>query len=284
MINLSRKAAQRAFERAAGTYDDAAVLQREIADRLLERLDYIKEFSPTAILDLGCGTGYCHNVLKKKYSSAEVIGLDLALPMLTQPGTLSNKNEQRSLVCADAERLPLADNSMDLVISNLTLQWCNPVEVFEECNRILRPGGLFMFTTFGPDTLKELRQAWNSVDKKPHVHDFIDIHDLGDILASTNYQDPVMDTDLLVMTYPDVPAVLRDLKAIGAHNVAVNRERGLTGKTLFNRFRSAYEAWSVQGKIPATYEVVYGHSRVLENNKGGSELRISVDEIGRPSG
>ena len=293
MINLSRKAAQRSFERAAQTYDEAAVLQREIADRLLERLDYIKGFSPTTMLDLGCGTGYCHKVLKKKYPAAEVIGIDLAYPMLSQfrQSLSANEknlneqalNEQQRLVCADAEKIPLADNSMDLVISNLALQWCNPVDVFEECYRVLRPGGLFMFSTFGPDTLKELRQAWTSLDNKPHVHDFIDMHILGDILASVNYKDPVMDTDILVMTYPDVPAVLRDLKAIGAHNVAVNRERGLTGKELFSRFRSAYEALSVKGKMPATYEVVYGHSWVLADNVEENEIRISVDQIGRLS-
>ena len=266
---LDKKALRTAFTRAAPHYDAAAVLQREIADRLLARLDYMR-ITPQRVLDLGCGTGYATGQLAQRYRQAQITGLDLAYAMTqaaqrrTQPRWpfgLGRYLNQNSFVTADAESLPFGDASFDLIFSNLALQWCDPDAVFRECRRLLRPGGLFLFTTFGPDTLKELRSAWRAVDPGLHVHEFIDMHDLGDALVRARFADPVMDVEPLTLTYKDVPAVLRDLKAIGAHNAAAGRRATLTGKTQFARFVQAYGVFrNSDGRLPASYETVFGHA------------------------
>ena len=266
---LDRHAVRSAFARAATTYDNNAVLQREIADRLLARLDYVR-LAPQRLLDLGCGTGYLLSRLRRRYTRAELWGVDLAGSMaqaarrrlqLPLPFGLGRRWSRGRFAITDAEALPFADRSFDLIASNLTLQWCNPDAVFRECRRLLRPGGLLMFTSFGPDTLKELRNAWRAADDAPHVHDFIDMHDLGDALVRARFADPVMDAERLTLTYTELPALLRELKGIGAHNAASARAVGLTGKTRFARFRAAYEAFRrPDGRLPASYEIVYGHA------------------------
>lgn len=248
-----------AFERAATTYDAAAVLQREIAERMLERLDLIK-CRPRRILDVGCGTGHCSRALERRYRRARIIGVDIAYAMARTGKMRTRWRNRQHFVCADAEALPLADGSVDMVLSNLTLQWCDPDAVLHEFARVLRPGGVVMFTSFGPDTLCELRAAWQTVDERPHVHAFLDMHDLGDAVLRAGLADPVMDVEHFTLTYPDVLTLLRDLKNLGAHNVIRTRNRGLTGKRSFARFRSAYEAQARDGLIPATYEAVYGHA------------------------
>ena len=268
---LDRRAVRSAFARAAATYDANAVLQREIADRLLARLDYVR-LAPQRVFDLGCGTGYLLSRLQRRYPRAELWGVDLAGSMVQAarqrlepplPFGLGRGWGRGRFAVGDAEAVPFADRSFDLIASSLTLQWCNPDAVFRECRRLLRPGGLLMFTSFGPDTLKELRAAWRAVDDAPHVHDFIDMHDLGDALVRARFADPVMDAERLTLTYTELPALLRELKGIGAHNAASARAVGLTGKTRFARFRAAYEAFRrPDGRLPASYEIVYGHAWV----------------------
>ena len=272
--HLDRRAVRAAFARAAATYDDAAVLQREVADRLLARLDYIN-LRPMRLLDLGCGTGSLARRLSRRYASAEIVALDLALPMVQAarrqttarlPFGFGARLSRCRYANGDAESLPFADACFDLVVSNLTLQWCDPERVFRECRRVLRPGGLFLFTTFGPDTLKELRAAWRAVDRQVHVHDFIDMHDLGDALVRARFADPVMDVEPLTLTYAKVSGLLRDLKAIGAHNAVVNRRQALTGKDQFARFEQAYERFrDSAGRLPASHEVIFGHAWIPEH-------------------
>lgn len=262
-----RAAVRRSFDRAARTYDAAAALQREIADRLLERLDYIR-ITPTRVLDLGSGTGYATPRLRQRYADAQLLSLDLASAMLahardaTRPSWFKQilSPSRMAWLCADGEALPLADSSIDLVFSNLALQWCDPVRIFAEASRVLRPGGLLLFSTFGPDTLKELRAAFAAVDGSPHVNQFIDMHDLGDQMVRARLADPVMDMEHITMTYTELRPLLRELKDIGAHNVLPGRERGLMGKSRWARLTAAYEPFRKAGRLPATYEVVYGHA------------------------
>jgi len=260
-----------AFERAAASYDSAAVLQREVSDRMAERLAYIKH-EPAVILDAGSGTGYGAAQLRERYPDARIIELDLAAAMLQASrakqqdgagffGRLLGKARTPWQVCGDLEALPLADQSVDMIWSNLAIQWVNvPDSVFAEFRRVLKPDGLVMFSTLGPDTLLELRAAFAGIDGATHVNQFIDMHDLGDALVRTGFGEPVMDMDKIVLTYDDARAVMQDLKAIGAHNATGGRGRGLMGKHAWQQVCSAYEARRRDGKLPATYEVVYGHA------------------------
>ncbi|MCS6786763.1 MAG: malonyl-ACP O-methyltransferase BioC [Thiobacillaceae bacterium] len=272
----ARRAIRAAFERAAAGYDAAAVLQQEVARRLDERLTVMR-IDPAVVLDAGCGTGFGLPLLRARYPRARLLALDLALAMLRQarakyetpPGPLGRlwsrltpHASPLSFLCADLERLPLAASSLDLVWSNLTLQWVgDPVQTFRELRRVLRPGGLLLFSTFGPDTLKELRQAFAGVDGHAHVNRFIDLHDLGDALVHTGFQHPVMEMEFITLTYPDLKALLRELKAIGADTVLEGRRRGLMGKASWQRLEQNYERLRrADGRLPATFEVIYGHA------------------------
>ncbi len=256
---LDKRQVRRAFARAARSYDAAAVLQRTIGERLIQRLEIVK-LQPQRILDAGAGTGYCTRLLTRRYRRAEVIAVDIAQPLLSTARQQRGWFSRSRYVGGDIERLPFADDGFDLVISNLSLQWCDPARAFGELLRVLRPGGLLMFTSFGPDTLIELRRAWAAVDRAAHVHGFIDMHDLGDALVHAGFAEPVMDVEHYTLTYAEVADVMRDLKAIGAHNADRERARGLTGKRRFERFIAAYETARRDGRIPATYEAVYGHA------------------------
>ncbi len=283
-VTLDKAKARAAFERAAPTYDGSAVLQREIANRMLDRLDLIR-CKPKRVLDVGCRTGHCSRALQRRYKGALVVGLDIAHGMVSAAHARRRWRSRQRFVCGDAEALPVADTAVDMIVSNLTLQWCNPDAVFREFARVLRPGGVVMFTSFGPDTLQELRAAWGVVDERPHVHTFIDMHDLGDALVRAGLADPVMDVEHFTLTYPDVLSVLRDLKGLGAHNVNHERHRGLTGKASFACFKSAYEAQARDGLIPASYEAVYGHAWAPEAGsrraRRDSTISVSVNQIGR---
>ena len=253
-----------AFDRAAADYDALAVLQREVGDRLLERLDLMR-LEPTRILDVGAGTGGCTAALAERYPKAQVVALDLAPAMLGQArGRLSGWRRWRrghGFVCGDAAALPLEAGSVDLLVSNLTLQWCPDLPAtFAEFRRVLRPGGVALFSTFGPDTLKELRTAWAAVDDEVHVNRFEDMHNVGDALVQAGLAEPVMEREDLTLTYGDARDLMRDLKGIGAHNVNAGRRRGLTGRRKLQAMLEAYEGFRRDGVLPATYEVVYGHA------------------------
>lgn len=259
---------RRAFDRAAASYDQAAVLQREVCDRMLSRLDYIK-YSPKNIVDAGCGTGYAQPELAKRYPAGNFFAVDIALSMLLQARPdkkgwrrwLSGFGNKIHYLCGDIERFPLKDAYVGMVWSNLAIQWCHDLnQTFAEIYRVLEVDGVFMFSTFGPDTLKELRQAFAHTDNYQHVNQFTDMHDIGDLLVHNGFATPVMDMEYITLTYDDVESVMRDLKAIGAHYVSRNRRQGLMGKTAWKKCIQQYEILRQHGKLPATFEVIYGHA------------------------
>jgi malonyl-CoA O-methyltransferase len=293
---------RRAFDHAAASYDAHAVLQREVCNRLLDRLDFMA-LQPGRVLDVGAGTGYGLAHLRSRYSGAELCALDIAPAMLAaararlpQP-TLGQRALARlspsascptHLVCADMERLPLAANSVNLVWSSLALQWSQDLEAtFRGFHRALAPGGLLIFATFGPDTLKELRAAFAEIDDAPHVNRFIDLHDIGDMLIHAGFASPVMEMEMLTLTYADLKALMRDLKGIGAHNAAVSRRRGLLGKSAWARLEQAYEAQRLEGRLPATFEVIYGHAWAgdkTQREDGRQVIQFNIEERRRKQG
>ncbi len=276
LFDTEKQRVRASFDRAAASYDGAAVLQREVSDRMAERLSYIRH-QPQRVLDAGSGTGYGAQQLRQHYAAAQVIELDLAPRMLALSRDKQRQergffgrllHEDPPLVCADLEALPLHSDCVDLVWSNLAIQWLNtPDTAFSEVQRVLRTGGLFMFATLGPDTLMELRQAFSGVDGHTHVNRFIDMHDIGDALVRTGFAEPVMDMEKIVLTYEDVKSVMRDLKAIGAHNAMAGRGRGLMGKRAWQQIEQRYESLRRDGRLPATYEVIYGHAWKAEPKK-----------------
>ena len=267
-LAVDRTLVRRSFERAAATYDAAAVLQNEVCRRMLARLDYIK-LAPATVLDAGSGTGNAVAGLLARYPRSHVVALDIALNMVRRARerrpwwrSLFDRGGPRlAAVCCDIEQLPLASGRADLVWSNLAIQWINePQQAFAEMHRVLAPGGLVLFSSFGPDTLKELRTAFQGVDRRTHVHSFIDMHDVGDRLVACGFADPVMDMEVVTLTYDDVRGLMRDLKAIGARNATLGRPAGLAGRSLLAGVTRNYEAFRRDGKLPATFEVVYGHA------------------------
>lgn len=272
------KARMRAsFNRAANTYDAAAVLQKQVRLEMLSRLDLVN-IKPKAILDAGCGTGHGSFALQKRFLSAQVISLDIAVGMLQQTKLqrplMQRVLHQQHLLCADIERLPIASNSLGMVWSNLALQWCNDLDgAFSEFARVLQPESLIMFSTFGPDTLKELRAASDFSDGKQghtHVSRFIDMHDIGDALIRAGFSTPVLDVEHYTLTYDTVKSVMTDLKSIGANNATQGRARGLQGKGFLQKLSQQYEQFRSDtiengGKLPATFEVVYGHAWKAEH-------------------
>jgi malonyl-CoA O-methyltransferase len=257
-FRLDRRALARAFDRASSSYDAAATLQHAVRDELLERLQYFR-LEPQRIVDLGAGTGDAAVLLRHRYPRAKVIAIDLAPGMLREAGRRMRLWRRFARVCADAHRLPLASACIDLLFCNLMLQWCDePATVLTEMRRVLRPGGLLMFSTFGPDTLDELRAAWSVADGTPHVSEFPDMPQLGAALMRSGFVEPVIDLERRVVHYRDALALARELRSIGARNAVADRSRGLTGRQRWRRMDERYELLRGEAGLPATYEIIYG--------------------------
>jgi len=262
-------AARRFFARSANRAIDIDTLSREVERRMAERLDYVR-LAPERFLDAGAGIGQGLKQLTDRYPSALPIAMDSAHALLAQVGARYSlldrakamlSRRQPRLICADFTRLPFATGSFQLVWSNLALAWArDPLEAFKEFRRILDVGGLIMFSTYGPDTLKELRQAFAAADELPHTLCFVDMHDLGDMLVAAGFSDPVMDMEVITLTYADFDALAADLRCTGQANAASGRRRGLMGRTAYQAMRNAYEGMRSQGRLPVTIEVVYGHA------------------------
>ena len=275
VYRMDKARVRSSFGKAALTYDAAAVLQKQVRTEMLSRLNLVK-LKPAVILDAGCGTGAASHALQHRFKRAQVISLDFAHPMLQktrktglwQRLKLLCDSSKQYLLCADIESIPLKDSSVGLLWSNLAIQWCNDLDAaFEEFHRVLQPEGLLMFSTFGPDTLRELRIASNEAANTPFtsVSRFIDMHDIGDALVRAGFSAPVLDVERFTLTYDDVQSVMRDLKSIGAHNATAGRARGLLGRGFLQKLAASYEQFRLGakqdgGKLPATFEVVYGHA------------------------
>lgn len=267
--NIDVRAAARRFERAAPTYCEVAVLAREVERRMAGRLDYMRH-DPQWVLDAGCGPGEGLGLLRERYPRARLIGLDIAQAMTRsarRARTILGRARDlffgaaRHHVCADFARLPLAPASVAMVWSNLALAWvADPLPALSEMARVLEPRGLLMFSTYGPDTLKELRGAFARVDGYVHVHRFIDMHDLGDMLVAAGFADPVMDMEIVTLAYTGVGALARDLRLSGQSNVDAGRRRGLMAPNAWAKMATAYEPSRRDGRLPATFEIVYGHA------------------------
>jgi malonyl-CoA O-methyltransferase len=265
---LDKKVTRLHFERSADSYDSSAVLQREIAKRLGERLDYIKQ-QPKTTLDLGCGTGYITKDLLKRYPKANVLALDIAHSMCLKTKTQGGWLRKPRVVCGDADQLPFKPDSIDFLISNLMLQWSNDLnKTFTGFQSVLAPNGLLLFSTFGPETLTEMRQSWARVDNTPHTSNFADMHEIGDALLQSGFLNPVTDMEMITMTYANVRQLMRDIKQIGASNTENNRSKGLMGKQRLKAFEAAYDQFKTADNLyPATWEIIYGHAWAGEGIK-----------------
>jgi malonyl-CoA O-methyltransferase len=273
----------RSFNKAASTYDAAAFLQREVADRLLERLGYFS-IKPQIILDIGAGTGYTTKLLERRYKNAKIIAFDIAAEMLRTSKKNKKWFDRKHYICGDAEKLPFGNQVADIIFSNLMLHWVGNTErVVKELQRVLKQDGLLLFTTLGPDTLFELRESWGACDNGVHVHPFIDMHHVGDFLLKAGFADPVIDMEFITITYNDIKQIFIDLKNLGTHNIARERRKGLTGKAKFNQFMSAYEKFrNAEGLIPMTYEVIYGIAWG-RSNRQQQEISIPISGIKKRS-
>jgi len=286
LYKLDKHWIKKNFERSAASYDKVAVLQREVADRLLERLDVVKML-PDALLDVGTGTGRCSQLLTKKYKKAQIYAVDISLPMLQQArgrmNLLDKWRAKQHFVGGDAEHLPIKSQSIDFLISNMALQWCeNLPKTLSDFRRVIRPGGLVLFSTFGPDTLKELRACWAKADQYTHVNGFLDMHDIGDMMLHSGFADPVLDVETFTLTYTDVHHLMKDLKQLGSKNVTHGRSRGLTGKGRLQRVVEEYEQFRDNQLLPVTYEVIYGHAWVTEPKI--SKTRQQAEVVSVPLG
>lgn len=283
---LDQRRVRRAFARAMPAAGADGLVQQTAAE-LLDRLAPVR-ITPETVIDVGCGHGGMTRGLERLYRRAQVIGVDFAPELL--PTVRGRRLFGRRLLAVggDMRRLPLADASVDLVVSNLALPWIDDLpQVFREWRRVLRPEGVLMFSAFGPDSLAELRAAWSEVDAYAHVHDFADMHDIGDAMLDAGLRDPVMDVDRITQDYPDLLRLLQGVRTVGVTNARPSRRRGLVGRDAWQRLQAAYPRSAEAGTWPLSWEVVYGHAWGASHARSGhgnaQEFHVPIDSIGRKS-
>jgi len=280
---FAAKAVARSFGAAIRSYDGAALLQAQVREELLSRLALLRQ-PPRAVLDLGAGTGLGASALKRAFPRATVTATDISASMLEQARRHSRFWRPIRCIEADARALPVESASIDLVFTNLMLQWIDPLDdALREIRRVLRPGGLLLASSFGPLTLQELRAAWGEADAGVHVNQFIDMHDFGSALQRAGFSEPVLDVDRHLRHYADAATLMREIKAIGAHNIHAERRRGLTGRAAFQRMNAAYESLREPRGLPATWQVVYAVAWAPEQLPGveppPGEFHIGLEQL-----
>ena len=289
-MTIDRRALGKAFGLASSRYDEIAFLQRTVRRELLERLDHFS-VTPKVVIDLGAGTAAATRELKTRYPAATVVAADLSLGMLQHAQTTTGwfdrlwASKRIEMTVVDAHRLPFRSGSVDLIFSNLMLQWCDLDEVFGEVRRVLSPQGWFAFSTFGVGTLQELRSAWATVDSQQRVHEFFDMHDIGSALTRAGLREPVLDIDRHVLKYSDPIALMRSIKEIGAGNVSRERPRGLTSPRVLQAVSDAYPRNDKQSDVVATWEIVYGAafgapSKTSESSYDTNEIVVPFPKPG----
>ncbi len=258
---LDKSAVKKFFDRAAKSYDHAAILQQEVLKRLIERLHYMRH-RPATIIDLGCGTGNSIPDLQKAYPKARVVALDIAPAMLSQARKRFRRWSKKRLVEADMEQLPFADASFDLVFSSLALPWSNDIgATLKELARVSSHDSLLLFASLGPGTLAELEASWRALDSHPHVHGFVDMHDVGDAMMAAGFVQPVVDAETIRMEYAEFGDLFDDLRKSGSSNAHVGRRRGLTAAKQLRLLEESYRQQGFEnGKFIVSYEIVYGHA------------------------
>ena len=301
---FDRRQVAHAFSRAAQRYDNAAKLQRAIDANLMESLDYLEDSGfngrkPEVIVDAGSGTGMSSRMLQARWPEATVLSVDTAQGMLRHGRAPAPTLGERAkaifrktpnapiAVNADVRNLPFADSSVDLIYSNLCLQWIEDLQgALNGFRRVLKPGGMLLFSTFGPETLFELRDAFAEADDRSHVSPFANIQQWGDALVATGFRNPVLDRDVTVEGHKDLNSLMRNLKDIGATNALADRRRTLTGRARFERATQAYERLrdTQTGDIPATWEVIYATAWAPDadqpiREKGVDVVRIPVQQL-----
>ena len=275
---LNKRDVRRQFDRAAASFDSADFVHRVTRDGLLERLRPLRVEART-VLDLGAATGNTTDSLRKRFSGARVVSLDLSRNMLREARGKRRWFSRTSFVQADAESLPLSDASFDVVFSNLLLPWLSdPATALTEVARVLRKDGVFVFATLGPDSLLQLSRAWSRVDAGPHVNRFLDMHDIGDALVGAGLADPVLDVDRLTVQYADATRLFRDLTRTGSRNALMQRRRGLLGRGRFEKLLA--ELHGGGDGIAIELELVYGHCWGTGPRNEPANYKISAEEIG----
>ena len=270
-----------AFDRVAARYDRHAALEQEVGKRLMERLAFLRR-PVRRILDLGCGTGLASAELKRAYRKSEVIGLDSSVGMLEQLKARSGLLRPLRAACADFTELPLADQSIDLIFSNLAFQWCaRPDELFNEIRRVLSPGGMLLFSSLGVGTLRELAIAWEDLHESYRVAPFADILELGDAMMAAGFREPVMDAERITVDYPAVSNLLEELEATGMAGFLCG---DVHWREVSGELAAGYEPFRRNGRFPVSFEVVYGTAFGPEpgqprKTSQGDVVTFSVDAL-----